>query len=603
VSGKLAFISEGFAEIGRKAKRYRLRAHLAGEDRQRQEALARLGRSAWEAKVDLSGFAELRSQLGNLEQRAGELEATARQLEQQKEMLQKQRAAQVASFDALRQPALEAKGRTDAALQSAREQLGQQERTISGLENRLAAMAAESARLQAAPAPGAAGSAAPPGSQPADKIKLELEQNALAAQLAAAGPAKNTLVAEVGRLNGESQSWADKLAGIEAQRKAALAPIDGDLARVDQESRNAKQQATALAGRQTECLTQLGSALYEAKAADPALAEGMQAIAAIDQSRAGTQAGLEASLALTRSMPQGTMLKFWSVLVLVPVLVFSVVYGFYYRSAPAQGELAATTAESNVEPARDAIVQAFVSSPGDPSRRKAGVRVLRADILLLGSSANPAYLPQLTKILGSGEPELRAAAANAIGMIRPGAAEIPLLTRALNDPIPAVRNGALSALEQAKDAPTQLLVRRVHAAASTSRPRPLEPQPVPDAGRLTVPVYADATFLHFASDLEAGRAAFSTPDSMQKVLEFYTSKAGRPGMNAEEFTRLYFAGLPAGAAPVNRYSDQELYGMPTFVAVRESSVNGITKAACFVVVFEDRALARTGFEVFLDRSL
>jgi hypothetical protein len=326
-------------------------------------------------------------------------------------------------------------------------------------------------------------------------------------------------------------------------------------------------------------------------------------------------------------MPPRTMLKFWAVMVIVPALVLVAAYGMYSRSSDATAPVATATASEKEELAKDAAVQTFIHSPMDQSKRRAGLGILREDILLLGSSADPAHLPQLVTILRNGEPVLRAAAASAIGMIRPGASEIPPLRAALNDPIPAIRNAALGALEQAKDASTQLLVRRAQTAGPGTRPqKAFEPQPVPDAEHLGVPVYAGATFLHFASDQAAGRVAFSTPDSMQKVLEFYTSKAGRPGMNSEEFAQQYFGGsapgsapMPAPApantnaptitipapvpvptplpAPLSRYAEQELYGTPTFVALRETSADGIRRTSCFAVIFADRALAQTGFEL------
>ncbi|MBZ5525760.1 MAG: HEAT repeat domain-containing protein [Acidobacteriia bacterium] len=598
---KRIFLSEGFSEIGRMARRRNLRAELATQARRRQEALAQLGRSAWEAKIDLGGFAELRTQLTNIEQRAGELSATSRQLEQQKATVEKQHAGEVARFDTLRQPVVEGQRQADAAQRTAREQLGNHERTIQGLQSRMAELAAASAKLQSAstqPAAESAPQANAPISQPS-REQIEAEQASLAGQLSSAWSSKNTQAAKVELLSGESRQWADKLAEVEAQRKAALAPLDGELQRIAQELGNATRQTSVLANAQTESFTRLGGALYDAKVTVPALTGNTQAVAVIDQSTAATQSALDASLALTRAMPPGTMLKFWLVIILVPAVVVAAIYGFSSLSGAGAETAAATTASAKEEVQRDAAVHAFLDSPADQSKRRAAVHILRQDILLLGSSANPAYLPRLVTILRNGEPELRSAAAHAIGMAGPGANELPPLRAALNDPVPSVRNAALLALQQSKDAPTQLLVRRAQAAAPGVRPqKPLEPQAAPDAARIGAAVYNGATFLFFASDPDAGRAAFLTPDSTQKVIDFYSSAAGAIRLMGEEFAQRYATPPHDGATIVSKYADRDLYGTPTFVTLRETPGDSNRIASCLVVVFEDHAFQQTGLDLY-----
>ena len=61
----LGFVSEGIRECGRKAARFRLRGRLKARGRERQVALATLGRSAWEAGVDLD---RLRGMAGSAHQ-------------------------------------------------------------------------------------------------------------------------------------------------------------------------------------------------------------------------------------------------------------------------------------------------------------------------------------------------------------------------------------------------------------------------------------------------------------------------------------------------------------------------------------------------------
>ena len=274
----------------------------------------------------------------------------------------------------------------------------------------------------------------------------------------------------------------------------------------------------------------------------------------------------------------------------------------------------------------------------DASLRTEGVKILAADVTALGSSADRSSLPLLLTILERGEPELRAAAAHAVGMIGPTAAELPVLTKALNDPMPIVRNGVLQALEQVSDPRARLLVLRVRAA-SRDGPRSggLTPTVAPDAARLGTPIYPGAAFLPFASDLDIGRVSFSSPDPVQKVVDFHAAAAaGRPPVSGEEFTRLYFggsAGDPTGSSamatqlqdwfrkavaaqmpeaemqaeynrralrmrslPLVRYAEASLYGSPQFIALETAAAEGATHVVRYVVVFQDHSLGGTGLE-------
>ncbi len=92
--------------------------------------------------------------------------------------------------------------------------------------------------------------------------------------------------------------------------------------------------------------------------------------------------------------------------------------------------------------------------------RLEAVPMIKEDVLTLGSSANPAHLHVLADILQSDEAELRAAAADAIGMIGPTPAETTALTVAFNDRVPDVRRSAQLALEQSRDPAAKTIVDR-----------------------------------------------------------------------------------------------------------------------------------------------
>ena len=644
MAGKLQFISDGVHEIGRKITRRKLRNRQRALEGQRQEALLRLGRRAAEAKIDLTAYSDLRDKLRLLDDRAGQLTARTSELQAQSDALQSERKAELTRFDELSRPVLKEKEETDTALRTARARVTENERAIAGLQGRLKWLTDELAR----PAQEAA-------SGQRSRESLLAEQKGTSNQIAAAARVREGLAAEVNRLTGESQRLADHLSRIETDRKSIVAPIDAKFKQAQQESKGATREISDVGREQTDCFTRLGAALYRQKEAHPALQECRQAVEAIDEDRAEVKAALDASVNLTLAMPRWTMLKFTAVPLLLVVLGLGVLLAVYSLSGESSetGPLqyiarhikgsAGEVADSSVtaeESRKDETVRAFLRSPDEELKRRDAVQILENDLMTVGSTADRSYLPYLVRILRRGEPELRAAAGHSIGMIGPASSELPVLLEALNDPVPGVRDAALAALQQVReDSAIRLLVRRIQAGAGDSGRRNRErfrAEPVPDSGSLDVPIYEGATFLHYASDPGIGRASFVTDAPVQKVVDFYRSRSGRPALQADEFTRAYFGGTPqdptgakrlaseseaslkravqAGkpeaeirvemekyaarmqSLPQARYMDSEVYGAPAFVALEDSIPAGRTIR--YIAVFEDRALGKTGFEVY-----
>ena len=79
-AGRGNFLAEGFRELGRKIERSKLRGAMRKSDAERAVALTALGQKAWEGKVDLSSFADLRDKLAGLDSQAGALSETTSKL-------------------------------------------------------------------------------------------------------------------------------------------------------------------------------------------------------------------------------------------------------------------------------------------------------------------------------------------------------------------------------------------------------------------------------------------------------------------------------------------------------------------------------------------
>jgi hypothetical protein len=112
---------------------------------------------------------------------------------------------------------------------------------------------------------------------------------------------------------------------------------------VRSESQGASQQASAVQRERADSFRSLGFALYESPVRSPAIEEHALRVTAVDRARTETEAALETSFAETRSLPRGTMLKLWSVLVGVPLLLTGVGIAIHHYATRRAAPVAAPT--------------------------------------------------------------------------------------------------------------------------------------------------------------------------------------------------------------------------------------------------------------------
>ncbi len=332
-SQKSGFFREGWHEIGRRLQRSKLRKQSQAQSKERIAALERLGRQGWQEKIDLSAFHDLRDQLSRLDSRAGELTATTKKLDDDRAALSARQTAETAKFDTQRKAVEERKRPVDSALKVARDRRTEQDRTIKRLEGRQTSGAAALASLeQKLNALSTGATPVQSAQQSADQSKreqLSLEQQHLTEELALARQSLPPLDAEIQRLTAESKSFDAELARIESERKTVLSPIAAELTRMKGESTAAIKQTGTVEKERSGLYADLGKALYDRKSLESGLAENIAQIAAIDRTITAQQAALDASLALTRAMPSGTMVKFIGILVFVPLFIIGLGLGTY----------------------------------------------------------------------------------------------------------------------------------------------------------------------------------------------------------------------------------------------------------------------------------
>ncbi len=159
---------------------------------------------------------------------------------------------------------------------------------------------------------------------------VHAEQAALKAQAAKPDPAESTRL-------------SDALAAVAAERRRVLDPIDAEIVRVTAQLRATETNVKAGETERQTRFAELGQVLYDRRHPDPALTDPIAAVTAEDDSRALTQAGLDASHAETASMPPDAFRNFVIASLVVAAIVIGVPVGGYSwwsarQSEPAGGD-------------------------------------------------------------------------------------------------------------------------------------------------------------------------------------------------------------------------------------------------------------------------
>jgi hypothetical protein len=446
----MGFLSAGFAELGRKLDRLKLRRKLAAQERERGVALTALGQRAWDERLGLEAHAADRAALEGLDARAGELATTAGTLREEVARLEAQRKAEAQKHAERRKDIETRREPVERALRENNARKSTAEEALRRGETRLPAIATELTSLERE-------AATMPESDPRRtaaaerRAKLQAEQAAVDAALQTARADHPGLAADNARLAEQSRQGAQELAAAIQEERAALAAIDEALKKARTQLQGAMQQTGAVQGERTRALEALGGRIYESRAAPAGLSGEVARVEAIDRERESIRTATEASMGQTRALPGTTMALFWSVLLGLPLLIAAafMAYRAWERPASPGGSVEVVDEEA----ARTRTVERFLGSwgIGGKDTREEALRILRDDAQTLGGSGDAKHLPLLTRLLKSEDAGVRAAAAEAIGMIGATPAETPALLALLKDPDARVVKAAQDTLADSFD--------------------------------------------------------------------------------------------------------------------------------------------------------
>jgi hypothetical protein len=246
-------------------------------------------------------------------------------------------------------------------------------------------------------------------------------------------------------------------------------------------------------------------------------------------------------------------------------------------------------------------------------------------------------MPTLLKILKKDEPELRIAAADAIGMIGPQDSDVEALVPAANDPVPDVRFAVSNMISHGKGTAITLLRERI-MPHRTGR----APETPTDAGKYSLPIAPDSVYLFDSSDATKGRLSYIT-NAKSDPSQFYKAKAKKGPYKWDQFKEQYRYQLKDEEEAMNQaqkaaskqlenekppdpaknmeayveymqklasvstqgsmgrlYYDNyqpNLYGAPTVYVLEERQIGQRSYPTRYVVVYEELAFKRPGYRL------
>jgi len=293
--GLKSLFQEGMKERRRKKSLRSEKNEFKSKEKNYAEQLTALGKKAWEAKTDISAFGDLKTALGDAQKNLDDLRAQAEKLQKQKQDSETAKKQENDRFNASQKEMEEKKRDVDRGLNEKKIAWQTLQKEVEQSTSRLAAIAAESTRLNG---------------KTADAATAETEKNEIAKQLASLAKEEDELKdrikekeesgkpihLQIAPLQEESGQLQKQIESIRAEQKKTLSELDQKIASLNKEMVGTKNKISETEKSQNLNFSRLGEKLAAAQCLDSNLAKEIAAAQTIKTEMEGIQAligGLE----------------------------------------------------------------------------------------------------------------------------------------------------------------------------------------------------------------------------------------------------------------------------------------------------------------------
>jgi hypothetical protein len=283
---------QGWKELRRKSALLQAKRELRQKEKVYEEQLTALGQKAWESKLDIDAYDNIKELLTSAQKQQDDLKAQLEDLENRGKETEEKKKQESGAFDSRLNEVEEKKKGVDDRLEDEKKVLKGAQKERDHANKRLAEIAAEKNRLNKkavdAETPGEEKKQIPGKLEALDKEKAELDEK---------------VKAKTGEINGhleaikpiqeEFDRFQKQIDDIRAEQKQVIGELDKAISEIKKEMDGSRDKLKEVDEEQEKNFKLLGEKLAAAGVTDEAAASEMAAVQAAEKEMAGISAEIE----------------------------------------------------------------------------------------------------------------------------------------------------------------------------------------------------------------------------------------------------------------------------------------------------------------------
>lgn len=304
---------QGWKELRRKSALLQAKRELKQKEKVYEEQLTALGQKAWESKLDIDAYENVKELLTSARKQQDDLKAQLEDLEKRKKETEEKKKQENETFDSQLKEVGDKKKGIDDRLEDERKALKEAQKEMDSAKKRLTEITGEKDRLNKkaadADTPGEEKNQIPGKLEALDKEKAELDET-----VGTRAEEINGLLEAIKPIQEESDQFQKQIDDIRARQKQVIGELEKAISEIKKEMDGCKDKLKEVDEEQEKNFKLLGEKLAAAGVTDEAVASEMAAVQATEKEMAGIDTEIET---LERQGSAAAKSAFWQMIGIV----------------------------------------------------------------------------------------------------------------------------------------------------------------------------------------------------------------------------------------------------------------------------------------------
>ncbi|HLP61281.1 MAG TPA: hypothetical protein VK186_20730 [Candidatus Deferrimicrobium sp.] len=290
--GLKQIFKEGMQELKRKSALSKEKKNLSQKEKLLSEQLTALGKKAWDAKLDIFSFGNIKELIENAQAQIDSVNRHLVDLEKQKQDLENKKKEENETFNSQRQEVENKKKDVDNRLNIEKKLLKDTQKESDNAWNRLKQIAKEEEILNAR--------VIAPETTNEQKNEIQVKQEALKKEKddlekkqAATVEMAKTIEQKIKPLEEESAAYQKEIDRIKGEQRKVIGQLDESLSKIAKEISDKKNKLAELTKEQNVHFGQLGEKLTVAQVMDAAITTELSAVNTTKKEMESLQLGIQ----------------------------------------------------------------------------------------------------------------------------------------------------------------------------------------------------------------------------------------------------------------------------------------------------------------------